>query len=90
MRNKYTPSQFKSDAKRLLSIAGNRIEYKGNDAGTYRLSFGDDILDIHIDVYLSKNTVIIRTDKNRHSQYLRNQSWEQIQNIFNNLSKFLK
>jgi hypothetical protein len=62
----YSSQQFESDKNFILaSIPPEHIEYVGEDSRTYRISFEDATLRIHVECVLSKGTVIIRNGKGR-------------------------
>lgn len=87
-KSNYNNERFKTDRARLIEIVGNKLCYTGNDPGTYRVTFGDDDLRLYIDVYLSKRTVVVRHDNNK-PRYYRNQTWEQITYMFQNLGELV-
>lgn len=87
-KSKYNLLQFKTDRTQLIAIVGQKLSYTGCAPGTFRVTFGDDIARIYLDTYLSTHTIIIRSD-NRPPRYLRNQSWQQITDLFNNIHKHI-
>lgn len=85
---KYSKDKFKADRDRLIAIVGNKLSYCGSDAGTYRVTFGDDVLHLYFDVFLSRHTVVVR-QKYSEPRYYRNQTWEQITYMFNHIANYL-
>lgn len=86
---KYSKDKFKVDRDRLIAIVGNKLSYCGCDPGTYRATFGDDVLQLYFDVYLSRHTVIVR-QKGLAPRYYRKLTWEQITYMFNHIADYLK
>lgn len=86
--SKYSREEFKIDRDRLIAIVGDKLSYCGCDPATYRATFGDDVLGLDFDVYLSRHTVIVR-QKYAKPRYYRNQSWEQIAYMFNHIANYL-
>lgn len=85
---RYTKDLFKQERNRLMEIAGNRLGYLCCDPFTYRVTFGDEVLNLFIDVYLSRRTVIVR-QTGLQPRYYRKQTWEQISDMFNNIARYL-
>lgn len=86
---KYSKDKFKVDRDRLIAIVGNKLSYCGCDPATYRVTFGDDVLQLYFDVYLSRHTVTVRRKYDGEPRYYRNQTWEQITYIFNHIANYL-
>lgn len=89
MKNRYNKGQFKADRQRLLDLVGNKISYAGNDPGTFRVSFGDDVLGLRFDIYLSTRTLVIFNINQSKPKSFHNLTWTEIENAFNNIYKFL-
>lgn len=85
---KYSKEQFKVDRVRLAAIVGNKLDFISTDPGTYRVTYGDDVLRIYFDIYLSKHTVVVRRHYGK-PLYYRKQSWEQISSIIDNLGNIV-
>ena len=86
---KYSQERFTADAKRLIDMAGGKIDYIGNDAQTYRVSFRDDVLGIQVDFFLSKMTVVIKRPSSSFPVVKRNSSWGFFEHVLNHLYNYI-
>ena len=89
--SKYSVEQFNEDLLRIRQMAENsKVDYIGYDKNSFKVSFKDDILGLKIEVYLSKMTICINSKcKSNNMQYLKNQSWEQINSIMKSLYNYI-
>ena len=89
-KKKYKLSDFAVDARRLIDMLGTRIPYVGKDDKTYRVSFHDECLGLHVQFYLSTMTVVVQSPR-RSTPVLvkKGASWKFFEYVAENLYKYV-